>query len=426
MRIHLPIENFDKQQSIFDDKALYKIVSKGRRFGLTNGAANDFIKSALAKLFKRGLWVDTVNTNIDRYVERYFVPKLRVLPEGYWSWKKQAKILYILDSYIDFRSADRPENIEGFGYDKLFLNEAGIILKDEYLWYNAIRPMLWDYKASSVIGGTPKGKGLFYQLYLRGIDENQPEYKSFHFSTFENPFLNIPQIQEEMKSMPERVRQQEIFAEFLDDTGVVFRGVDEVMTAKPSEPISGHVYVMGVDLAKVQDFTVITVYDRATNAQVYQKRLNMLEWPYQKKWIMEISNHYNHALTMLDATGLGDPIADDLLRASVPVEPVKLTNEIKKQIIEKLAIYIEQQKIKMINIPETANELKSFTYDITSTGKIRYSAPVGFHDDIVIANCLAVWSLTPLTVKKALDEMTPIQRALRGAKYGKNDDYIEL
>ena len=38
----------------------------------------------------------------------------------------------------DFRSVDRPENIEGFGYDKAFLNEAGIILRDEYLWYNAI------------------------------------------------------------------------------------------------------------------------------------------------------------------------------------------------------------------------------------------------------------------------------------------------
>jgi hypothetical protein len=63
---------------------------------------------------------------------------------------------------------------------------------------------------------------------------------------------------------------------------------------------------------------------------------------------------------------------------------------------------------------------------VSSTGKIRYSAPVGFHDDIVIANALAVWSLTPLTVKKTFEEMTPIQRALRGATHGQNDDYIEI
>ena len=426
MRVHLPIENFEKQQTIFDSKALYKIVSKGRRFGLTNGAANDFIKSALNKLFKRGLWVDTVNTNIDRYVERYFIPKLRYLPREYWDWKKQAKILYILDSYIDFRSADRPENIEGFGYDKLFLNEAGIILKNEYIWHNAIRPMLWDYKAISVIGGTPKGKGLFHELYQRGMDPLQPDYQSFHFTTFENPYLNLELIQDELKSMPERVRQQEVMAEFLDDSGVVFRGVDAVANATPQEPMLGHLYVLGVDLAKVQDFTVISVYDRATNAQVYQKRINQLEWPFQKKWIQEISQHYNKGLVILDATGLGDPIADDLLRAGVPVEAFKLTNESKKQIIEKMAIWIEQRKVSIINIPETINELKSFTYDMTSSGKIRYEAPVGFHDDIVIANCLAVWSLTPLTVKKPVEEMSPIQRALYQASHGKNNDYVEL
>lgn len=425
MRIHLPIENFEKQQTIFDSPALYKIVSKGRRFGLTKGAANDFIKCAIDKLFKRGLWVDTVNTNIDRYVERYFIPALRLLPREWWSWKKQAKILYLGDSYIDYRSADRPENIEGFGYDKLFLNEAGIILKDQYLWHNAIRPMLWDYKAQSVIGGTPKGKGLFNELYLRGLDKGQPNYQSFHFTTYDNPYLNLEDFDEELKSMPERVRQQEVFAEFLDDTGVVFRGVDRIATAQPQEPILGHIYVMGVDLAKVEDFTVISVYDRGSNRQVYQKRINQLEWPFQKKWIEEISKHYNRALTILDATGIGDPIADDLLRAGVPVEPIKLTNESKKQIIEKLAIWIEQRRISIINIPETINELKSFTYDITSSGKIRYEAPAGFHDDIVIANALAVWSLTPLTVSKPIEEMTPIQRALRGHN-DKNDDYIEV
>ena len=78
--IDLEIKNFDKQQSIFDSPAKYKIVSKGRRFGLTKGAANDFIQSAIKGTFTKGLWVDTVNSNIERYVDRYFVPKLSKLP----------------------------------------------------------------------------------------------------------------------------------------------------------------------------------------------------------------------------------------------------------------------------------------------------------------------------------------------------------
>ncbi len=409
MNIELAIKNFPAQQSIFDGKARYKIVAKGRRFGLTKGAANDFIKCALERKFKAGLWVDTVNANIDRYVERYFIKYLKKLPEGTWNWRKQAKILEIMDSYIDFRSADRPENIEGFGYDKAFLNEAGIILKNDYLWENAIRPMLWEYKAPTVIGGTPKGMGKFHELYLRGEDPNQVDYQSFRFSSFDNPYWDHTELKNEITKIPENVVKQEIYAEFLEDTGVVFKRVTDIAIAEPKTPLSDHVYVMGVDLARVQDYTVISVYDRKNNQQVYQDRFNNLDWAYQKQKIKAVSDHYNKALTMIDATGLGDPIADDLARAGVPIEPTHLTNELKKEIIEKMATWIELKRLAILNIPETVNEFNSFTYDISSTGKIRYNAPVGFNDDIVISHCLAVWSLQPLVVRRYEKPKTNIQ-----------------
>lgn len=409
--VKLDIANFPKQQSIFNSKAKYKIVHKGRRFGLTKGAANDFILSALNSTFKKGLWVDTVNTNIDRYIERYFVPELKKLPDHLWSWRKQDKIVIINGRYIDFRSADRPENIEGFGYDKGFLNEAGIILKDEYLWYNAIRPMFWDFpNVNVVIGGTPKGKGVFWKLAQLGQIPNK-NYETFHFTSFDSPFKHVHEaIKEDMKDMPERVVEQEIFAKFLEDTGVVFRNTKDIMTAVPREPVEGHNYVMGVDLAKVQDFTVITVYDRAHNNQVYQDRFKTLEWPYQKKKIIAISRHYNNAVAVIDATGIGDPIVDDLAREGMAIEPVKLSNQSKKELIEKLMLYIEQKKIKMLPIDETLQEFNNFTYDVSSTGKIRYEAPSGFHDDIVISHALACWLLIPASREVSEKPLNPLQR----------------
>lgn len=410
MEIELGIKNFPKQQEIFNCPATFKIVAKGRRFGLTKGAANDFILTALEGKFKRGLWVDTVNSNIERYVERYFLPHLKKLPTNIWNWRKQAKILELNGSYVDFRSADRPENIEGFGYDKLFVNEAGIVLKDEYLWNSAIKPMLWDYRPTAVIGGTPKGMGIFHELAERGKDVNQTEYKFFHFTSYDNPYLEHELLNEDIKSMPERVVKQEIYAEFLEDTGVVFRNVLAVADSEPEKPKDGHIYVMGVDLAKVQDYTVISVYDRKTNRQVYQDRFKTLEWPYQKAKIAEIARFYNRALVMLDATGVGDPIADDLMRAGVGVEPIKLTNEIKKEIIEKLSIYIEQKHIHILNIEETIREFNNFTYDISASGRIMYNAPQGFNDDIVISHALAVWSLNPIIVRPFVKPKTNIQR----------------
>ena len=392
--VRLNIQNFPKQQSIFDSKARYKIVVKGRRFGLTRGAANNFIQEALEGKFQRGLWVDVVNGNIDRYIERYFIPHLSKLPKELWEWKKQAKMLTINGRYIDFRSADTPESLEGFGYDKAFLNEAGIILRDEYLWDNAIRPMFWDYpNVRVVIGGTPKGKGKLYDLFQRGKDPEQEKFESFKFTTFDNPFLSRIEIDDDVKSMPERMVRQEIYADFLDDTGIVFRGFEEVMTAEPKPPLTGHRYVMGVDLAKVQDFTVISVYDTITNSQVYQARFNKLDWGMQKARIGATSKHYNNATVVIDATGLGDPIVDDLSRLSIPVDPIKFTNDMKRQLIEKLSTWIETKRIKMLNIPETVREFENFTYDVSDTGKVRYEAPLGMHDDIVISHSLAIWRL---------------------------------
>ena len=183
---------------------------------------------------------------------------------------------------------------------------------------------------------------------------------------------------------------------------------------------------MGVDLDKVQDYTVITIYDRTNNKQVYKDRFNKLEWPYQKAKIIESAKHYNDALVVLDATGLGDPIADDLIRAGIAIEPFKLTNTTKKEIIEKMSIWIDQHKISMINLPETITEFTSFTYDVSSTGRIMYNAPVGFHDDIVISHCLAVSGLFPIPRGVKTEEKTKIQEIYEAQKRGQREDpYID-
>jgi hypothetical protein len=216
--------------------------------------------------------------------------------------------------------------------------------------------------------------------------------------------------------MRESLFRQEMLCEFLEGAGAVFRGVRDIMTATPRKPETNHLYVLGVDLAKVQDYTVVAVYDRRDNTQVYQNRWQTIEWPFQKARIVEISRHYNNALTVVDATGLGSPVADDLIRSGITVEPFKITSETKKDLIEKLSIWIEQGKIKMLPLEETAFEFDNFSYEIGPTGKIRYQALEGFDDDIVTAHSLAVWSLQPLIVTKPKPQLNLVQLAYKRAK----------
>ena len=48
--------------------------------------------------------------------------------------------------------------------------------------------------------------------------------------------------------------------------------------------------------------------------------------------------------------------------------------------------------ISFPDIPELINELSTFTFEQTDGGLIKYSAPDGMHDDIVISLALANWA----------------------------------
>ena len=105
--------------------AKFVIVTKGRRFGGTQGIAHYYIENALDGV-KLQLWVDTVHGNIVRYYDRYFRPILEQLVKVGVKvhWNERDKVLKINEAIIDFRSADAPDSIDGFGYSKIFINEA--------------------------------------------------------------------------------------------------------------------------------------------------------------------------------------------------------------------------------------------------------------------------------------------------------------
>lgn len=215
----------EPQNTIFfsgDATKRFGIFPKGRRLGATRGGTFAFTKWMLEG--HACLWGDTINSNIDRYVDRYFKPFLKANGIAY-NWSSQKKLMQVGDGYTDFRSADRPENWEGFGYSRVFLNEAGIILNDEYLYYNAVLPMLMDFPDSQLIAaGTPKllrGKGrLFYELYQR-VERGEEGFYGKTFSTYDSPFLTRKQVHDLEMKIPANERGQEIHGKFLTDGGAI-------------------------------------------------------------------------------------------------------------------------------------------------------------------------------------------------------------
>lgn len=212
-----------QKEAFLDSTDKFNVIPAGRRSGKTQGAQ----KAAIIQTAQgeKNLWVDTIYSNIDRYYERYFLPDLKEAGLSY-DWNGQKKILKIENGYLDFRSADRPENIEGFGYNNIYLNEAGIILNDDYLYTNTILPMLMDFDGSKLYAfGTPKGminkKGeehRFYTLWKK-VANGDKGYSGRQLSSYANPLISresIIEMEQEIRNISEEAVRQEIYGEFVE------------------------------------------------------------------------------------------------------------------------------------------------------------------------------------------------------------------
>jgi phage FluMu gp28-like protein len=300
--------------------------------------------------------------------------------------RSELKIEIFNEITFEFKSAERPDNLRGFGLEYLVMDEAAHI--DERVWHDVLRPALADKQGKLLAISTPNGQNWFYQLWLRGQNK-EGNYASWQMPTMMNPYIKPEEIEELRRSLPERVFKQEIEAQFIEGASSVFRHIDECIKqyTVPCNPSGG--VVLGVDLAKYEDFTVIIAMDE-TGRVIDFDRFNNLDWEIQKARIIDKARKYR-AKVVLDSTGVGDPIFEDLRKSGINVEGYKFTHESKQKLINSLSIAIESQTITLPYISELITELKAYEYRLTNSGKVVMNAPAGHHDDCVIALALAVW-----------------------------------
>lgn len=334
--INIDLGFHDKQLEIFyGSDARIKVIAKGRRFGLTAGMARFLIDEMISNKIG-ALWVDTTYSNITRYMERYIQPLLVMLPKKLNNFNKTQSILHLCNSYCDFRSADRPENIEGFGYDLVIVNEAGIILKNRRLWEESIRPMMFEKKARAIIGGTPKGKKsgsephLFYELYNYEA-EGKEGWKSYKFSSYDNPMIDRKELEEYEKEVSPALRDQEIYAEFIDQVldRIIKRewfGYYEENELRGKKIIAT---IQSWDTAfkekEENDFSVCQTW-AVTNEGYYLEDVwrGRVEFPELKKKAVELFSTYSPNEILIEDKASGISLIQELQRETrIPIKPIK-------------------------------------------------------------------------------------------------------
>jgi hypothetical protein len=367
MMIELP-QPHTNQQVILDSSSRFRVVMCGRRFGKSELSQIEIISNAL--LGQRVAYI----TPTYKLAKTFFDKLVQSLP--FEHNRSDLTIKFPNNGSIEFYTGERLDGLRGRKFHFVVIDEASFIPNLEDGWLNSIRPTLTDYKGRALFLSTPKGKNFFYSLYMKG---DEPDWESFRFSTYDNPYIDSSEIDDAKRQLPEIVFNQEYLANPADNSSNPFGTTYIRQCIYPMSTES--VVVFGIDLAKSFDYTVIIGLDRNGSVCYFDR--------FQKDW-RQTKQHISNlpkALILIDSSGVGDPIFEDLQREGLDITGFKFTSTNKQQLMEGLASAIQQRKI---SFPDNiiVKELETFEYQFTNTG-VRYTAPSGFHDDCVIALGLA-------------------------------------
>jgi hypothetical protein len=392
------------QMDIENDPARFKVIACGRRWGKTFFAMRQLFKTMMLRYLETGRrqrgWVVAPTFPL---VREDWLTAEHVLKDAIVSkHQTEMRMDFGKIGFAEFKSADRgPDGLIGAGIDIAILDETSRISKES--WENGVRPTLGDKQGKAIFISTPKGRNWFYDIYLKG-KEGRDGFKSWQHPTFSNPYFPKSEWEIIKNTTPEMILKQEYEADFLEDEATVFKNISKCIRGKLEDPIPNEYYTIGIDLGRTEDFTVITVVRNSTASVVAIYRTNKIDWAIQKDFIKSVCSRYKKHLAFIDSTGLGDPIEDDLRRGGVNTKAFKFTQESKQELVEQLIVAIEQGLIGIPNCKDTEfliDELKSFSYEMLPSGRFRYEAPSGLHDDGVMSLGLAIRGISHLLYKKA-------------------------
>lgn len=374
---------------VLNDSEKHHIVSVGRQFGKSLMGINLLLYWAINHKPSKILWVSPVYSQTNK-VQKEIDNAIRhtnIIQSCNYS---ESYIKLRTGSEIYFRSAERYDNIRGFTFDYAILDEAAFMRPET--WYEAVRPTLAVRGKKVLFLSTPKGRNWFYDLFELGNSIDYPNYRSYKGTSLDTPFISKEEIDDASKTLPPKVFKQEYMAAFIDDGGEVFSDVMKNCFDKyPAK--QGELYC-GIDLGRINDFTVATVMD-STGHVIDVYRNNKSQWSVLVGELLAFIRRYN-CNTLIEVNSIGDVVFEQLKAKYNKIKPFVTTSKSKQEIIEGLILDFNNSAIKIPSkklFQPLYDELGYFTYTYNpKTRNIKYGHPNGLHDDCVISLALANYS----------------------------------
>ena len=365
-------------------------VSTGRQYGKSLLGENLILFWLLSDGEAKGCWISPVYNQCKKVFDEIQDICIELIAK---SNRSDLTIEFINGSSLKFLSADNPDTIRGFSFNYLVIDEAAYIKEDAI--NKAILPTLTAIGKKCLIISTPKSKNWFYSWYLKGKEPND-NYISFEGPSEENPFTDKNFLNEQKKSLPKEIYEQEFLGRFSDSVNDVFTRIDLCSSVHSWSTEKGSTY-FGVDTGLSNDYSVLTIINEVGRV-IFIDRINNLPIQDIATRFSQVIRKYKCVTGYIETNGIGKTMYD-LLRPQVKAREFITTNESKTQGLRKLIYDMEEGVLELPTkelFPYLYNELNAYSYKINANGTITFSAPSGMHDDCVMSLMLANEARTKL------------------------------
>lgn len=277
--------------------------------------------------------------------------------------------------------------LRGHKFDRVIVDEADYL--SERLIDEVVRMTLADVGGQLVLVSTPRARrGLVYRELQRGL-AGVPTVYAQTGPTWENPHVDHEYIRSLRDRMTAAAWQREVEGVYADDDAAVFgwahiqAAYEEATWTLPEQPQQGKRYCQGVDLAKAEDWTVHTVLDATQKPYrlVAFERYQRQPWPVVAARIREVHRRYGCHQTLIDATGVGDAVLDEVRDVA---QGFVFTQRSKLDLLSGLQVALEKRELRFPFVRELVDELQGYAFDDAK-----------LQTDCVMSLALAVWAAGP-------------------------------
>lgn len=212
-----------KQKTIVQNKARFKIVRAGRRAGKTKLEVEDMVFNAVSGKDRPIFYIAPTQTQARAIIWEEL--KNRVAGIGEANEARLEMKLPTQDggfSTITVSGWENRENFRGRKAWKIYFDELDTMRNFFVGWQEIFRPALTDFKGHAMFSGTPKKENPNLRR-LEKIAEDDTDYASFQFTTYDNPHIAREEIDKAKDELDHDTFRQEYMAEYLENQGSLFR-----------------------------------------------------------------------------------------------------------------------------------------------------------------------------------------------------------